>query len=133
MINGRRFIFMLLAIFDFFCQPRQFHSEFGLPSTYKDVTVLGFYGLCMDGQRFCFFMPIRSTKICCRKIASRYEVSSAIVTSTNHGQICLTFPSKLFEVDLTVCMDISPNPGPELGFEMRSTGATDSQYNFVLI
>ena len=121
-----------LQFFIFSANLWQFHSEFGLPSAYKDVTVLDIYGLCMDGQRF-FFMPIRSTKICCRKIASRYEVSSAIVTSTNHGQICLTFPSKLFKVDLTVCMDISPNPGPELGFEMRSTGTTNSQYNFVLI
>ena len=62
-------------------------------------------------------MPIRSTKICRRKIALRYEVLFAIVRSTNHGLICLALPSKLFEVDLTVCKDISPNPGPELAFE----------------
>ena len=42
----------------------------------------------------------RSTKICRRKIALRYEVSFAIVRSTNHGLICLALPSKLFEVDL---------------------------------
>ena len=68
---------------------------------------------------FFYANTYRSTYICRRKIALRYEVSFAIVRSTNRGLICLALPSKLFEVDLIVCMDIPPNPGSELGFEWK--------------
>ena len=70
---------------------------------------------------FFFANACRSTKICRRKIALRYEVSFAIVRSTNHELMCFALPSKLFEVDLIVCMDISPNPRSELGFKLKST------------
>ena len=60
---------------------------------------------------FLYANTYRSTYICRREIALRYEVPFAIVRSTNHGLICLALPSKLFEVDLIVCMDIPPNQG----------------------
>ena len=77
----------------------------------------------MDGQR-CFFMPTRVVQqrfVAGKLLYDMKYLSFAIIRSTNHGLICLALPSKLFKVDLIVCMDISPNPASQLGFELKST------------
>ena len=57
----------------------------------------------------CFpcFVDIQRTKC-----SSKGKISLTINKSFKHGTISLALPSNLFTVDLTVCMDISPNPGP---------------------
>ena len=40
------------------------------------------------------------------------KISFAITKSVKHGSISLVLLSNMFTADLTVCMDISPNPGP---------------------
>jgi hypothetical protein len=47
------------------------------------------------------------------KYDSKFKVPFAVNKPTKHGSICLALPSKPFKVDLTICVDVSPNPGPE--------------------
>ena len=118
--------FIVIAIFIFFCQPGDFtphfHQRIKILLCWISMDCLWIRWIVYGWATMLFYVnKCRSTKICRRKIALRYEVSFAIVRSTNHGLICLALPSKLFEVDLIVCMDIPPNPGSELGFELKST------------
>jgi hypothetical protein len=45
--------------------------------------------------------------------SSNFQVFMVINRYTKRGDTCLILPSNKFHVDLTICMDISPNPGPE--------------------
>ena len=45
--------------------------------------------------------------------SSNFQVFMVINRYTKRGGTCLMLPSNKFHVDLTICMDISPNPGPE--------------------
>jgi hypothetical protein len=47
------------------------------------------------------------------KYDSKFKVPFTVNKPTKHGSICLALPSKSFKVDLTICVDVSPNPGPE--------------------
>lgn len=66
------------------------------------------------------FVDIRRTKY-----SSKGKISFAITKSVKHGSISLALSSKLFTVDLTVCMDISPNPGPA----SRNTSVTELSHH----
>ena len=45
-------------------------------------------------------------------VTPKGKISFLITKSVKHGSISLVLPSNMFTADLTVCMDISPNPGP---------------------
>lgn len=47
---------------------------------------------------------------------ARRDVTFAVVRSAKHDMTALAVPAKLFIVDLTICVDVSPNPGPD-GFQ----------------
>ena len=53
-------------------------------------------------------------------------MSFAVVRSVKHGVTSLALPGKLFVVDLTICVDISPNPGP--GFQCGSRISDNHEY-----
>ena len=44
---------------------------------------------------------------------SNFKSSRAVSKSTKHGYTCLTLPTKPFKTDLTICVDVSPNTGPD--------------------
>lgn len=44
--------------------------------------------------------------------ASCYRIRSPISRYTKHGCVCLVLPSSVFVMDLTICLDVSRNPGP---------------------
>ena len=44
---------------------------------------------------------------------SNFKSSRAVSKSTKHGYTCLILPTKPFKTDLTICVDVSPNTGPD--------------------
>jgi hypothetical protein len=44
---------------------------------------------------------------------SNLKVSRTVSKSTKHGYASLILPTKPFKTDLTICVDISSNPGPD--------------------
>ena len=42
-----------------------------------------------------------------------FKVSRPVTKGTKHGLICLILCSRPFKVDLSVCVDVSVNPGPD--------------------
>lgn len=107
----------------------RFRSQFYLSSMFKNNGFEDIHGLYMDGQEFGLFEPVLNHRIKIHRweLESRFKVSFAIVRFTKHGLICLVLLSKLFEVDLTVCKDISPKPGPDCQFKLRTTKNIESQ------
>ena len=47
-----------------------------------------------------------------RSLANKYRLRHSVIKSTKHGSTSLALASRPFVMDLTVCMDISRNPGP---------------------
>ena len=44
-------------------------------------------------------------------------MSLVLIKQSKHGTTCIALPSRLFVIDLTVHVDISPNPGPDVQFK----------------
>ena len=44
---------------------------------------------------------------------SNFKVLCAVIKSTKPGYACLIIPTKPFKTDLTICVDVSSNPGPD--------------------
>ena len=89
-----------------------------------------FHGLTTDGSfkgicEFIFFkIHVNIYQTYCQ---SNFQITSAVNKSTKHGSICLVLPSKHFEVDLTICVDVSSNPGPELTTKRSIFGSNNSR------
>ena len=67
----------------------------------------------MDGsfsERYELILPVRSHIY--SNIQSKFKIARAITKCTKHGSTSLVLPRKPFKEDLTICADISPNPGP---------------------
>ena len=47
-------------------------------------------------------------------LLSHYNLSYPSLKTSKYGITTLVLPSRLFVMDLTICMDIQENPGPEL-------------------
>ena len=78
---------------------------------YKDS-----FGLNADGSipKICESIFLRQRVYVHRtKSESKFEVPFTVNKSSKHGSICIALLSKPFKVDLTICIDVSPNPGPK--------------------
>ena len=60
------------------------------------------------------------------KSLSKLQVPMAINRYTKHGRTCLILPWNEFHADLTICMHISPNSGPESFTPKRDNNDRDS-------
>ena len=109
-------IFALLVFLMFFnpvTQVPRFKAVLGLP---KNVICRESNGLFTDGsfsRKYELFFPVRYRVFISRSNhESKYITSMAITKSTKHGSTNLVLPMKPFKTDLTICVDISSNPGP---------------------
>ena len=79
-------------------------------------------GLLVDVSFLAKYRPISLLKnlviarvvICRRNLQSMFNTSYVVNKATKHGLTVLILPVKPFIMDLTICVDISPNPGPKL-------------------
>jgi hypothetical protein len=57
-----------------------------------------------------------SHNVICRRsqLYSKFKIKFALVKQSKRGSTCLALPSKPFVMDLTMCMDVALNPGPEV-------------------
>ncbi len=78
---------------------------------YKDCYGLNAHGSISKIYESLFFG--QNVNILRRKYESKYIVPFAVNKQSKRGSICLILPSKPVKVDLTICVDVSPNPGPE--------------------
>ena len=75
-------------------------------------------GLIVDGSvstKYGLIFPLNYHRIMLGRAYydSIFKVSRAVSKSTKHGYTCLIIPTKPFKTDLTICVDVSPNPGLE--------------------
>ena len=113
MVAGLRFslfsiLLLLLLLLLLFASRRHFHSNFLSRSTPNNVILMEEQGLYKDVR----------VKIFRIEFGSEMKVSFAVVRSAKHGVTSLALPAKPFMVDLTICVDVSPNPCP--GFQNGS-------------
>ena len=82
----------------------------------KNTVLKDCIGLSMDGsfsERYELILPVRSHIVIFRSsLESKFKITRAITKCTKHGSTSLVLPRKPFKEDLTICADISPNPGP---------------------
>ena len=78
-------------------------------------------GLLDDGYPVWSYLQFIRLKVGYKQesLPSKYGVSFPIYRSTKHGTVCLSLPASLFVMDLTICVDISRNPGPSEEFIHR--------------
>ena len=110
-----------------------FKVRLGLP---KNVNWKDPHGLLMDGplsRKYEHFSPARyRVFISQSNLESKYIVSQAITKSSKHGSTNLELPKKPFKTDLTICVDISSNPGPgspNTIANLQLSHQTDNVYN----
>lgn len=46
------------------------------------------------------------------KVASDKNIFYPVLKATKHDRVLLAFPDKLFQLDVTICVDVLGNPGP---------------------
>jgi hypothetical protein len=85
---------------------------------HKNIVFKDPVGLIVDGlvsKRYGLIFPINYHRIILRRTnyKSNFGVSRMVSKSTKHGYTSLILATKPFKTDLTVCVDISSNPGPD--------------------
>ena len=86
--------------------------------THKSVVFMDPVVLIVDGSvstKYGLIFPLNYHRIMLGRSCydSNFKVSRAVSKSTKHGYTCLIIPTKPFKTDLTICVDVSPNPGPD--------------------
>ncbi len=86
--------------------------------THKNIVFKDPVGLIVDGlvsKRYGLIFPINYHHIILRRsnYESNFGVLRTVSKSTKHGYTSLILPTKPFKTDLTICVDISSNPGPD--------------------
>ena len=86
----------------------------------------GRHELLVDGWFQRTYEPIllRHVTFYRKKLGSNLKIQFAVFKNGKHGVTSLALPQKPFKIDLTISMDISPNPGPDLG----TSRSTENQY-----
>ena len=120
--------FSLFSILLLFASRRHFHSNFSSLSTPNNIISTEEPGLFKDVHLSVLYEPVLlwRVKIFRIELGSEVKMSFAVVRSAKHGVTSLALPAKLFVVDLTICVDISPNPGP--GFQSGSRISDNHKY-----
>ena len=73
-------------------------------------------GLTVDGVTVGIYRDITfRCRVNVQRVAfeAMYKVSFAVAKETKHGSVVLTLCAKPYKQDLTECVDVSPNPGPQ--------------------
>jgi hypothetical protein len=83
----------------------------------KDLSLNIFDGLKADGLVSTYFSEdfyLLESRVCIQihNIPSHYKQSTVVKRESKRGFTCLALPLRPFIIDLTVYMDVSPNPGP---------------------
>jgi hypothetical protein len=98
----------------------------------KNTSYSDEYGLYKDGHDINRFESalFQQVNIQRTRLESQFTTSFAIVRTTKHGNTCLILPSKPFEIDLTICVDISSTPGPNFLSQptVETVNDTDNQH-----
>lgn len=84
--------------------------------TVRSTIYLDCYGLEMDGLprnnygliALCDHVVVKRSYY-----ESKFKASFAIYKVSKRGYTCILLPSMPFKIDLTICVDVSSNPGPE--------------------
>ena len=97
--------------------------------TYKSVVFMDPVRLIVDGSvstKFGLMFPFNYHRITLGRTYydSKFKVSRAVSKSTKHGYTCLIIPTKPFKTDLTICVDVSSNPGPDIS-ERNACGSIE--------
>ena len=71
----------------------------------KDGTISGIY------SEFAFGYRVSIQRV---MLESKFKIPFAVAKQTKHGHISLVLSTKPFKTDLTVCVDVSSNPGPQI-------------------
>jgi hypothetical protein len=66
-------------------------------------------------RRYALILPINYHRMILKRsnYESNLKVSRMVSKSTKHGYTSLMLPTKPFKTDLTICVDIFTNPGPD--------------------
>ena len=102
--------FMIFSYLKFISIPKRVYNED------KHVVITDSYGLDTDGLDFnryhniIFLYRVRMQRF---KLGKRFNLSFPIRRQTKRGVSCLLLCSRPFQVDLTTCVDVSTNPGPD--------------------
>lgn len=85
-------------------------------NTPKNVAFTDPNGYLVDGlvlRRYCLILPINFRIILSRSnYESNFKISRTVSKYSKHGSTSLALPTKPFKMDLTICVNICPNPGP---------------------
>ena len=106
-----------LMLFYLLCQ---FTMSTPFNNKYKDHTFGDSAGLLADGSFLVRYRLISLPLVTCRiiiyrkNLQSKFKVSYMVKKAIKHGSTAHILLVKPFIMDLTVCVDISPNPGPDL-------------------
>ena len=82
----------------------------------KLVVITDSYGLDTDGLDFNRYHNIifsYHVTMQCFKLGKRFNLSFPITKQTKRGVTCLLLCSRPFKVDMTTCVNVSANPGPD--------------------
>ena len=71
----------------------------------KDGTISGVY------SEFAIRYHVNIQRV---MLESKFKIPFAVAKQTKHGPISLVLSMKHFKTDLTVCVDVSSNPGPQI-------------------
>ena len=111
--SGLLTIFIIVVLFD--CKTYSIRT-YSVP---KDFYSKDIHGLNADGLSFGlisreYILPVVRVVIRRHNLQSHFAVSLVLIKQSKHGTTCIALPSRLFVIDLTVHVDISPNPGPDV-------------------
>ena len=77
------------------------HSECSPPSCNIDAA---------KNEQYCVFLRLNFARV---DLSRNYDVNYPVRRTGKHGETTLTLQRKLFVQDLTICMDVEANPGPD--------------------
>ena len=105
--------FIILALLD--CKTYSTRPYIVPKDSYsKDIHRLNADGLLFGLFSCEYILPAAACVVIRRlNLESHFAVSFVLTKQTKHGTTCLALPSRPFVIDLTVHVDISPNPGPD--------------------
>ena len=104
-------IFIIVVLFD--CKTYSIRT-YSVPKDFysKDIHGLNADGLSLGLISREYILPVVCVVIRRHNLQSHFAVSLELIKQSKHGTTCIALPSRLFVIDLTVHVDISPNPGP---------------------
>ena len=132
LLSAFNLYFTLCCILIFSANSRRLEPNWRFILISKNTSYSDEYGLYKDGHDINRFESalFQQVNIQRTRLESQFTTSFAIVRTTKHGNTCLILPSKPFEIDLTICVDISSTPGPNFLSQptVETVNDTDNQH-----